>query len=135
MLKRWSLGWGVVVGLLMALGWSQTAHTAWAQGPNVTNVYTMWVKLSLRGHSQEEIESLLRNMDAKTIEEVKGRLRRTVMSNLEFKNVGSLYAMSRDYDDLTMVMQSVKTEIRFAGLETDDEIKHMIKNQFGIILD
>ncbi|MDH4224427.1 MAG: hypothetical protein OEW12_02130 [Deltaproteobacteria bacterium] len=106
-----------------------------ALSPSAVNVYTMWIKLSLNGHSQEEIESLLRNMDPKTLSEVKDRLRKTVLSNLELRNIESLYGMSRDYDDLSLVMNAIRTEIRFAGLETDGELKLQIKNRFGIHMD
>ena len=53
-----------------------------AQAPSAVSVFSIWVRLSLRGFAQEEIESVLRNMDAKTLTEVKARLRRTVLANL-----------------------------------------------------
>jgi hypothetical protein len=98
----------------------------------VINLYSVWVQLALRGHPQEEIESLLRNMDPQTIEEVKARLRRTVLANLELKKLGQLYRASRDKDDLNVIVRSIQTELRFASLENDEEIRMMIQDRFGI---
>ena len=106
-----------------------------AQNQQVVNLYTVWVQLSLRGVPQEEIESLLRNLDAKAIVEVKDRLRRTVLSNLHLKKVRRLYRTSRDQDDLNVVRSTIETELRFAGLQGDDEIKMLIREQFGIPID
>jgi len=103
-----------------------------AANPRVINLYSVWVELALRGHPQEEIESLLRNMDPETIEEVKERLRRTVISNLDLKKLGQLYRTSRDKDDLNVIVHSIQTELRFASLENDEEIRMMIQDRFGI---
>ena len=98
------------------------------------SLYSIWVRLSLRGYQQSEIESLLRNMDPKTLEEVKDRLRQTVMANLEMRNIRSSYLASRDSDDLREVRNAIDTEIRFAGLETDRRLREMIEDRFGIPL-
>jgi hypothetical protein len=102
--------------------------------PPAVSVYSIWLRLSLRGYSQEEIESALRNMDPKTIEEVKGRLRRAVLSNLRLKKVRDRFQTSRDKRDLQDVANAIQTEIRFAGLENDDELKRLIEEGFGIPL-
>ncbi|MDH4120378.1 MAG: hypothetical protein OEV94_01560 [Deltaproteobacteria bacterium] len=121
-----------LLGVVLA---SLAGSPALAQNTSpVVNVYSMWVKLSLRGYAQEEIESVLKNIDPKTLDEVKGRLRRSVISNLQLKKIDRLYARSRDYDDQNLVMESIRTEIRFAGLETDPELKLLIKDRFGISL-
>jgi hypothetical protein len=106
-----------------------------AANPRIVNLYSVWVQLALRGHPQEEIESLLRNMDPQTIEEVKARLRRTVIANHELKRLGQLYRTSRDKDDLNVIVHSIQTELRFAGLENDQEIRIMIQDRFGIPMD
>lgn len=106
-----------------------------AQAPSSVSVFSIWVRLSLRGFSQEEIESLLRNMDAKTVVAVKERLRRAVMSNLQLKKIGKQVRQSRDKDDLNNVVSSIETEIRFAGMQGDKLLKLMIKNRYGIRLD
>jgi len=120
----------VLVTVLMATPVSR-AQTP----PNPVSVYSIWVRLSLRGYSQEEIESLLRNMDQKTIDEVKTRLRKSVLSNLRLKRVRERFQSSRDKGDLQDVLSSVETEIRFAGLENDEELKYEIRESFGIPLD
>jgi len=105
---------------------------SWAQTNSVVSVYSIWVQFSLRGHSQGEIESLLRNMDPKTLEQVKDRLRQNVISNLRLKKIERQFQASRDTDDLNSVRESIATEIRFAGLQNDDELRFLIKEHFGI---
>jgi hypothetical protein len=129
---RW-LRWGVLAALVTLL---MATPTSQAQTPPSTvSIYSIWVKLSLRGYSQEEIESILRNMDAKTIDDVKTRLRKSVLSNLRLKRVQERFQSSRDKGDLQDVLSSVETEIRFAGLENDEELKFQIRERFGIPLD
>jgi hypothetical protein len=131
-MKRW-LRWGILsalVALLVATPTSQ-AQTP----PTAVSVYSIWVRLSLRGYSQEEIESLLRNMDAKTIDDVKVRLRKSVLANLRLKRIRERFQASRDKGDLQDVLSSIETEIRFAGLENDDELKFQIRERLGIPLD
>lgn len=132
-MKRW-LRWAVLSGLAVMLVASPTSQ---AQTPpsSAVSVYSIWVRLSLRGYSQEEIESLLRNMDAKTLDEVKARLRKSVLSNLRLKRIKERFLASRDKGDLQDVLSSIETEIRFAGLENDDELKFAIRDSFGIPLE
>ena len=106
-----------------------------AQNQRVVNLYSVWVQLALRGHPQEEIESLLRNMDPATIEDVKTRLRRTVIANLELKKLRQNYRASRDKDDLNVVLHQIQTELRFASLENDEVVRMMIKDRFGVPID
>ncbi len=98
------------------------------------NIYSNWLKLSLRGYSQEEIESAMSNIGADNMKELKGRLRRTVLGNLRLKKVKERFQASRDKGDLQDVLSTVETEIRFAGLENDDELKHQIEERYGIPL-
>ena len=109
--------------------------TSFAQTPGVVNVFSIWVSLSLRGNSQQEIESQLRNMDPKTILEVKERLRQNVISNLKLRKIRARYYASRDKDDLQLVQSAIDTEIRFAGLQSDRQLVLMIKDTFGIHLE
>lgn len=131
MILRW-MKWLVLAAVAMLI--VSTPMTL-AQAPSVVSVFSIWVRLSLRGFSQEEIESLLRNMDAKTIADVKARLRRTVMANLQLKKIGDQVRFSRDKDDLNNVVTSVETEIRFAGMQNDEQLKLMIKDRYGMRLD
>ena len=103
-----------------------------AQAPSTFSIYSIWIRLSLRGLNQNEIESLMRNMDPAAIKQVKERLRNTVLANLETQRVRQRFRRSRDSDDLKSVMTSIETELRFAGLQHDDEVKLMIKDRFGI---
>ena len=106
-----------------------------AQAPSAVSIYSIWVRLSLRGLNQEEIESLMSNMDPKAIETVKLRLRNTVLSNLEARRIHVRFKQSRDSDDLKMVYRVIETEMRFAGLTNDPELRLMIKDRFGINLE
>jgi len=129
-MKAW-IKWALVAALFMA---SMAAPSTQAQTPQGINVYSIWLRMSLRGYSQEEIESALRNMDAKTMDDVKARLRRTVLSNLRLKNVRERFQASRDKGDLQDVKGAIETEIRFSGLENDNELKREIEETFGIPL-
>ena len=121
--------------LALAILLLATTPITFAQtSPSAVSVFSVWVRLSLRGLSQEEIESILRNMDPKTINEVKARLRRTVLANLQLKKVGEHIQMSRDSDDLSTVISSIETEIRFAGMQNDDLLKLKIKDRYGVRL-
>ena len=104
-----------------------------APQPSAVSLYSIWVRLSLRGYNQEEIESLLRNMDDKAIAEVKNRLRNTVIGNLELKQIGKRFISSRDKDDLRTIRDSIETEVRFAGMQNDGLLKDLIKERFGIV--
>lgn len=120
--------------ILAALLLATTPVTFAQTSPSAVSVFSIWVRLSLRGLSQEEIESVLRNMDPKTINEVKARLRRTVLANLQLKKVGEHIQLSRDSDDLSTVISSIETEIRFAGMQNDDRLKLEIKDRYGVRL-
>ena len=106
-----------------------------AQTPTAMSIYSVWVRLSLRGFAQNEIEAMLRNMDDKTLEEVKKRLRRTVLAQLQLKKIGEQVNISRDKDDLRNIVSSIETEIRFVGMQDDDLLKLQIKDRYGIRLD
>lgn len=111
---------------------SSVSGPSMAQAPPAVSIYSIWIRLSLRGLDQNEIESLMRNMDPKSIEQVKERLRRTVISNLETKRVRQRFLASRDSDDLKSLYTAIDTELRFAGLQHDKEVKLMIRDRFGV---
>lgn len=127
--------WTKVILTLLVLGFLFTGPVSVAQGPSAVSVFSIWVRLSIRGYSQEEIESVLSNMDRKTVEEVKSRLRRTVLVNLELKKIKNQLRQSRDSDDLRSIRASVETEIRFAGMQSDPLLRLMIKDRFGVRLE
>lgn len=126
MIFKWP-AW-LLISLLLFLAGS----TPLAQSPSSVSIYSIWIRLSLRGMNQGEIESLMRNMAPKTIGEVKKRLRDTVISNLKARNIPELFLASRDSDDLKSVLISIETELRFAGLQNDEDVKQRIKNELGI---
>ena len=130
MLHRW-MKW-VLLGSVFLL--TVATPVTMAQAPSAVSLYSIWIRLSLRGLNQNEIESLMRNMDPAAIAQVKQRLRNTVITNLETKKVRERFLTSRDSDDLNSVLSSIETELRFAALQSDDEIKLMIRDRFGIPL-
>jgi Asp-tRNA(Asn)/Glu-tRNA(Gln) amidotransferase B subunit len=130
MMRRW-MKWAVLGGVLLL---TAATPVSMAQAPSSISIYSIWIRLSLRGLNQNEIESLMRNMDPAAIAEVKKRLRDTVLSNLETKHVAERFLSSRDSDDLKSVLSTIETELRFAALQNDDEIKLMIRDRFGIPL-
>lgn len=129
-MRRW-MKWAVLGGVLLL---TAATPVSMAQAPSSISIYSIWIRLSLRGLNQNEIESLMRNMDPAAIAEVKKRLRDTVLSNLETKHVAERFLSSRDSDDLKSVLSTIETELRFAALQNDDEIKLMIRDRFGIPL-
>ncbi len=130
-MKRRLFTWLLLAACLL-LGVATPATLA--QAPSSVSVYSIWIRLSLRGLNQNEIESLMRNMAPETIAQVKARLRNTVLSNLQTKRIRERFRSSRDSDDLKNVLTSIETELRFAGLQNDEELKLMIKDRFGIPL-
>lgn len=126
MISKWPF-W-LLISLLLFLAGSIPL----AQSPSSVSLYSIWIRLSLRGLNQGEIESLMRNMAPKNIGEVKKRLRKTVISNLMAKKIPERFLASRDSDDLKSVLISIETELRFAGLQNDEDVKQMIKNKLGI---
>lgn len=126
MISKWPF-W-LLISLLLFLAGSAPL----AQSPSSVSIYSIWIRLSLRGMNQAEIESLMRNMAPKNIGEVKKRLRETVISNLKARKIPELFLASRDSDDLKSVLISIETELRFAGLQNDEDLKQMIKNKLGI---
>lgn len=121
---------GLLLGLALLL--LTVTPVTMAQAPSTVSLYSIWIRLSLRGLNQEEIESLLSNMDAKAIDSVKARLRTTVLSNLTARKVRERFLTSRDADDLQSVLTVIETELRFVGMQSDEELKLMIKDRLGI---
>ena len=98
------------------------------------NLYSIWLKLSMMGHNQSEIEGLLIGITVEERKRLKNRLRRDVLSTLIQLNLNSEIELSQTEQDLVMVRNKIRTEIRFAGLENDQLIQRMIRHKFGISL-
>ncbi len=98
------------------------------------NLYSVWMKLSMMGHNQSEIESILSDITKKQLLRLKNRLRRDVMDTLSYINLRNEIDLSRTERDLVLIRDKIRTEIRFAGLENDRLLPLMIRHKFGISL-
>ena len=101
---------------------------------NRGNQYSVWLKLSMMGHNQSEIEGILNGTTKQQLMRLKNRLRRDVLDTLMHHNLLSQIELSRTEQDLFMIRDKIRTEIRFAGLENDQLLQRMIRHKFGIAL-
>lgn len=101
---------------------------------NRGNLYSIWLKLSIMGHNQSEIEGILNGTTKQQLMRLKNRLRRDVLDTLMHHNLLSQIELSRTEQDLFMIRDKIRTEIRFAGLENDKLLQRMIRHKFGIAL-
>ena len=101
---------------------------------NRGNLYSIWLKLSMMGHNQSEIEGILNGTTKQQLMRLKNRLRRDVLDTLMQQNLLSQIELSRTEQDLFMIRYKIRTEIRFAGLENDQLLQRMIRHKFGIAL-
>ena len=101
---------------------------------NMGNLYSIWLKLSMMGHNQSEIEGILNGTTKQQLMRLKNRLRRDVLDTLMHHNLLSQIELSRTEQDLFMIRYKIRTEIRFAGLENDQLLQRMIRHKFGIEL-
>jgi len=99
---------------------------------NRENLYSIWMKLSMMGHNQSEIEGILSGITEKQLQLLKNRLRRDVMDTLTYLNLRNEIELSRTERDLILIRDKIRTEIRFAGLENDRLLTLMIRHKFGI---
>lgn len=97
-------------------------------------MYTDWLKLSLTGKSQEEIEFSFRGVSQETLEKLKTRMRNHVIENLKRMGLQKLILRRRDVDDLHAIREKILTEIRFSGMQSDKELVMEIKEEFGVKL-
>ncbi len=87
------------------------------------------------GHNQSEIEGILAGITEKQLQHLKNRLRRDVLNTLTNLNLSNEIELSRTEQDLAMIRDKIRTEIRFAGLENDLLLQRMIRHKFGIALE
>jgi hypothetical protein len=99
------------------------------------NIYTNWIKLALVGKNQAEIEFFFRNEKEAAIDQVKERIRQAVLENLRRAGVKRLINESADVDDLNVIINKIIIEIRYAGLELDQDLRFSIKEEFDIELE
>ena len=101
---------------------------------NRDNLYSVWLKLSMMGHNQSEIERILAGITEQQLLRLKNRLRRDVLATLQHLNLSSEIELSRTEQDFVMIRDKIRSEIRFAGLENDRLLPRMIRHKFGISL-
>ena len=98
------------------------------------NLYSIWLKLSLMGHNQSEIEAILNGVTPEQLNRIKNQLRRDVLNTLRRLNLRNEISMSTTEQELFTIREKIRTEIRFAGMENDSRLRRMIRHQFGIAL-
>ena len=98
------------------------------------NLYSIWLKLSLMGHNQSEIEAILNGVTPEQLSRIKNQLRRDVLNTLRRLNLHNDISMSTTEQELFTIREKIRTEIRFAGMENDSRLRRMIRHQFGIAL-
>ena len=98
------------------------------------NLYSIWLKLSLMGHNQSEIEAILNGVTPEQLNRIKNQLRRDVLNTLRRLNIHNEISMSTTEQELFTIREKIRTEIRFAGMENDSRLRRMIRHQFGIAL-
>ena len=98
------------------------------------NLYSIWLKLSLMGHNQSEIEAILNGVTPEQLYRIKNQLRRDVLNTLRRLNLHNEISLSTTEQELFTIREKIRTEIRFAGMENDSRLRRMIRHQFGIAL-
>ena len=98
------------------------------------NLYSIWLKLSLMGHNQSEIEAIMNGVTPEQLNRIKNQLRRDVLNTLRRLNLHNEISMSTTEQELFTIREKIRTEIRFAGMENDSRLRRMIRHQFGIAL-
>ena len=98
------------------------------------NLYSIWLKLSLMGHNQSEIEAILNGVTPEQLYRIKNQLRRDVLNTLRRLNLHNEISMSTTEQELFTIREKIRTESRCAGMENDSRPRRMIRHQFGIAL-
>ena len=98
------------------------------------NLYSIWLKLSLMGHNQSEIEAILNGVTPEQLYRIKNQLRRDVLNTLRRLNLHNEINMSTTEQELFTIREKIRTEIRFAGMENDTRLRRMSRHQFWISL-
>ena len=126
---------GILIGLLVVL--LVGVPPGLGQQPPVDsqgNLYSIWLKLSLMGHNQSEIEAILNGVTPEQLYRIKNQLRRDVLNTLRRLNLHNEISRSTTEQELFTIREKIRTEIRFAGMENDSRLRRMIRHQFGITL-
>ena len=121
----------VVFITLFLFSGNLTAQTKVRSG----NMYTQWMKLALVGKNQAEIEYYFRNIDSTTLDQIKDRIRFAVLDNLRRSGIHELLRRGSDMDDFNVITKKILVEIRYVGMEHDEDLKLSIKEEFGVLID
>ena len=101
---------------------------------NRGNLYSIWLKLSLMGYNQSEIEAVLTGILPEQLSFLKRQLRRDVINSLRRLNIKNEIDMITTEQELFNIREKIRTEIRFMGMENDIHLRRMIRHQFGIAI-
>ncbi len=123
----------IAIGLFCFLTFTLSYGTA-QPAKDSGNVYTKWITLALLGKNQAEIEFFFRNEKETTIKQVKERIRFTVLESLRRSQIKSMISRVSDADDFNVIISKILIEIRYVGLEHDEDLLLSIKEEFGIEL-
>ncbi len=111
------------------------SHSYSQPSKDTGNIYTKWKKLALLGKNQAEIEYFFRNEKEIALSRVKERIRFAVMENLRRAGIKKLIRKISDADDFNVIVRIIGMEIRYAGIEHDEDLLLTIKEEFGVELE
>ena len=69
------------------------------------NLYSIWLKLSLMGHNQSEIEAILNGVTPEQLNRIKNQLRRDVLNSLRRLNLQNEINMSTTEQELYTIRE------------------------------
>ena len=69
------------------------------------NLYSIWLKLSLMGHNQSEIEAILNGVTPEQLNRIKNQLRRDVLNTLRRLNLHNEISMSTTEQELFTIRE------------------------------
>ena len=128
----------LLCGLTFGGGYSQTNNK---QPPvenaalSPSNMYNTWMKLALLGKNQAEIENYFSSTDPMMVEQIKERIRFAVLDTLSRAGIRNLIEKSTDRDDMNVIIRKVIVEIRYVGMEHDNDLRMTIKEEYGLSLE
>lgn len=127
------VGWFTLFCLLCSQTSLSTEQVSASAGRE--NLFSVWIRLSMIGYSQSEIESTLSYLPDNQLKQVKHLVRLNVIKTLKGMNLSGEIERSNHPQSLASIRRKILTEIRFAGLENDHYLRYMIQNYFGISVD
>ena len=119
---------------LACFGFVSPKNTEAADVKNDGNLVKSWMQLSLTGKGQSEIELYFvdRKVPEEDIEKVKSRLRSHLMNRLRSKHITRRLEEASETNAIEIVIQTIRDEMRYFGLEADRAVRYDIKEEFGV---